>query len=115
MELDLRQNGHALPVLNAAPDPTVDPEDPIYRVSCEQTLPLLLKANCKTSHRPDPHPRNSLPSPCPNDPPQAMIAAARAPAVKAELNGATASPSATQSSGGGGSGAAGFGRCGGST
>ena len=42
------------------------------------------------------------------------MAAARAPAVRAELNGlaggATASPSATQSSGGGGSGAGVFGR-----
>ncbi len=45
------------------------------------------------------------------------MAAARAPAVRAELNGlaggATASPSATQSSGGG-AGAGVFGRCGGS-
>jgi len=45
------------------------------------------------------------------------MAAARAPAVRAELNGlaggATASPSATQSSGGGGAGAGVFGRCGG--
>ena len=32
LDAEPRQNGHALPVLNAAPEPAVDPEDPIYQV-----------------------------------------------------------------------------------
>ena len=32
LDAEPRQNGHALPVLNAAPEPAVDPDDPIYQV-----------------------------------------------------------------------------------
>ena len=36
LDAEPRQNGHALPVLNAAPEPAVDPDDPIYQ-ACRHT------------------------------------------------------------------------------